>query len=72
MAVATLEHRISTVRWVDSGVGSLVSTYAGIDPTDTVQRWDVREKNSLLKFSDYFVLLFIASSWVVWTWQTAW
>ncbi|XP_022100311.1 piggyBac transposable element-derived protein 3-like [Acanthaster planci] len=38
-------HNIIAVRWLDNKAVTLLSTYTGIEPTDTVRRWDSAVKD---------------------------
>lgn len=44
ISVSTSEHNLTVTRWVDSGIVTLLSTYAGVEPIDQVERWDQGEK----------------------------
>ena len=37
-------HNIIAVRWLDNKAVTLLSTYTGVEPIDTVRRWDSAEK----------------------------
>ncbi|XP_046674785.1 piggyBac transposable element-derived protein 2-like [Homalodisca vitripennis] len=45
MNVVTSEDNITIVQWKDTGIVYVGSTFAGIQPTDLVRRWDKTEKN---------------------------
>lgn len=40
-------HNIAAVKWFDNRAVQLVSSFAGMEPVDTVQRWDKRTKSKV-------------------------
>ncbi|XP_046686063.1 piggyBac transposable element-derived protein 3-like [Homalodisca vitripennis] len=58
MNVVTSEDNITIVQWKDTGIVYVGSTFAGIQPTDLVRRWDKTEKKHVMVDRPYCVQIY--------------